>query len=60
MSFDPVVKCTAMPADIAEWPAMNRVYVGYFERHRPGRSAFAATGLALGGRIELECLAMSG
>jgi 2-iminobutanoate/2-iminopropanoate deaminase len=59
-SLDRVVKCTAMLADIREWAAMNRVYVTYFERHLPARSAFAASGLALGARIELECWAVSG
>jgi 2-iminobutanoate/2-iminopropanoate deaminase len=56
-SMDDVVKCTAMLADIKEWGAMNEVYVSYFPRHLPARSAFATNGLALGGRIELECMA---
>lgn len=58
LTFDAVVKCTAMLADINDWPAFNKVYVGYFNPGRlPARSAFAANGLALGGRIELECWA---
>lgn len=56
-SMDDVVKCTAMLADIKEWAAMNEVYVTYFLRHLPARSAFATNGLVLGGRIELECMA---
>jgi 2-iminobutanoate/2-iminopropanoate deaminase len=56
-SMDDVVKCTAMLADIKEWASMNEVYVSYFPRHLPARSAFATNGLALGGRIELECMA---
>jgi 2-iminobutanoate/2-iminopropanoate deaminase len=52
-----VVKCTAMLADIGEWSAMNQVYVTYFPQHLPARSAFATNGLALGARIELECIA---
>ena len=56
-SMDDVVKCTAMLADIKEWGAMNEVYVSYFPHHLPARSAFATNGLALGGRIELECMA---
>ncbi len=55
-----VVKCTAMLADIKEWGAMNEVYLTFFPSHRPARSAFAASGLALDGRIELECIALSG
>lgn len=58
--MDRVVKCTAMLADIADWGAMNREYVRYFPARRPARSAFATGGLALGARIELECLALAG
>ena len=55
--LDHVVKCTAMLADIAEWPAMNEVYVTFFPHHLPARSAFATAGLVRGARIELECTA---
>lgn len=58
LTFDAVVKCTAMLADMSDWPAFNKAYVSYFKPDRlPARSAFAANGLALGGRIELECWA---
>lgn len=57
-TLDQVIKCTAMLADIAEWPAMNEVYVTFFKTHLPARSAFGTTGLALGARLELECLAV--
>ena len=56
-SMDRVIKCTAMLADMQEWAAMNRVYVEYFSTNLPARSAFGASGLALGGRVEIECLA---
>ena len=56
-SLDNVVKCTAMLADMSEWPAMNEVYATYFPKHFPARSAFGTTGLALGARMELECMA---
>jgi 2-iminobutanoate/2-iminopropanoate deaminase len=56
-SLNHVVKCTAMLADIGEWSAMNQVYVTFFPQHLPARSAFATSGLALGARIELECIA---
>ena len=55
--MDRVVKCLVMLADIAEWGKMNGVYVTFFPTHRPARSAFGATGLALGGRLEIECIA---
>ncbi len=56
-SLDRVVKCTVMMADIAEWPAFNEVYVTYFPGPKPARSAFAAAGLALGAKVEVECWA---
>lgn len=56
--LDDVVKCTAMLADIEDWAAMNEVYVTFFGSHKPARSAFGTTGLALGGRLELECMAV--
>jgi reactive intermediate/imine deaminase len=59
-SLDRVVKCTAMLADMAEWGAMNQEYVRFFTAHRPARSAFGTTGLALGARVELECTALAG
>lgn len=59
-SMDRVVKCTAMLADMSEWAAMNEVYVEFFPVNRPARSAMGANGLALGGRVEIECWAMTG
>ncbi len=59
-SMDRVVKCTVMLADIGEWAAMNEVYVQFFTAHVPARSAFGTTGLALGARLELECMATVG
>jgi 2-iminobutanoate/2-iminopropanoate deaminase len=56
-SMDRVVKCLVMLADIGEWGAMNRVYVTYFPSQLPARSAMGASGLALGARVEIECLA---
>lgn len=56
--LDHVVKCTAMLADMAEWGAMNEVYVTFFKASLPARSAFGTSGLALGARMELECIAV--
>lgn len=59
-SLDRVVKCTVMLADMAEWPAMNEVYRTYFKGRYPARSALGASGLALGARVEIECIALDG
>ena len=58
LGFDDVVKVTVMLADMAEWPEFNAIYVQYFAPGRlPARSAFGSNGLALGGRLEVECIA---
>jgi reactive intermediate/imine deaminase len=56
-SMDRVVKCTVFLADMSEWEAMNQVYRTYFKTP-PARSAFGASGLALNGRVEIECIAV--
>lgn len=56
-SLDRVAKCTVFLADIAEWAAFNEVYIGFFPVHPPARSALAASGLAAGARVEVECIA---
>ena len=52
-----VVKCTVMLADIGEWSAFNQIYRTYFTGKFPARSALGANGLALGARVEVECIA---
>ena len=59
-SMERVVKCTVMMADMREWDRMNVVYATYFPRNKPARSALGANGLALGARVEIECLATVG
>ena len=56
-SMDRVVKCLVMLADIGEWARMNTVYVTFFPGNKPARSAFGSSGLALGARTEIECIA---
>lgn len=55
-SMDRVVKCTVFLADMNEWPAMNEVYVTFFDTP-PARSALGANGLAIGARMEIDCIA---
>ena len=56
-TLDDVVKCTVMLADISEWGTFNEVYRTFFTKRFPARSALGANGLALGARVEVECLA---
>jgi 2-iminobutanoate/2-iminopropanoate deaminase len=59
-SLDRVVKCTVFLADMKEWPAFNAIYRNFFRTNLPARSALGANGLALGARVEVECLAAAG
>jgi reactive intermediate/imine deaminase len=52
-----VVKCTVMLADMSEWAAFNEVYRTFFAGRYPARSALGVNGLALGARVEVECIA---
>jgi 2-iminobutanoate/2-iminopropanoate deaminase len=52
-----VVKCTVMLADISEWGTFNGVYKSFFSGRYPARSALGANGLAMGARVEVECIA---
>ena len=58
-SLEKVVKCSVMIADMAEWPKMNAIYATYFPNKKPARSAWGANGLALGARVEIECIALA-
>jgi reactive intermediate/imine deaminase len=53
-----LVKCTVMLTDMTEWAAFNEIYKTYFVDRYPARSAFGANGLALGARVEVECIAV--
>jgi reactive intermediate/imine deaminase len=57
LSMADLVKCTVMLADMAEWGRFNEIYRGYFVGRYPARSALGASGLALGARVEVECIA---
>ena len=59
-ALDRVVKCTVFLADMDEWAEFNAVYMEYFPAPRPARSAVGVDALALGARLELECIALVG
>jgi 2-iminobutanoate/2-iminopropanoate deaminase len=52
-----IVKCTVFLADIDDWAAMNVEYLRFFPGPKPARSALGSSGLALGARVEIECVA---
>lgn len=56
-SMSDIVKCAVMLADIDEWGTFNEVYASFFSNRYPARSVFGVSGLALGARVEVECIA---
>jgi 2-iminobutanoate/2-iminopropanoate deaminase len=52
-----IVKCTVMLADMADWPAFNEIYTRFFSAPYPARSAFGCSGLAMGGKLEIDVIA---
>lgn len=56
-SLDRVVKCTIFLADIRDWPAFNVIYRETFHPPYPARGAFGTSGLAMGAKVEVECIA---
>ena len=59
LGMNDVVKCTVMLADMSEWGIFNEVYRTFFTKNYPARSAFGSTGLGLGARAEVECIAVA-
>jgi 2-iminobutanoate/2-iminopropanoate deaminase len=53
-----VVKVTVLLADIATFGEMNTVYGRFFPTDPPARAAFAVKDLPLGGRVEIEAIAV--
>lgn len=62
LGYGDVFHCTVFLTDMKNWPAFNKVYVGYFPAGRlPARSAVGVTALALPGALmEIECQAYAG
>lgn len=59
-SLERVVKCTVFLTNMADYQGMNTVYASYFPKDPPARSTVAGTGLALGARVEIECIVTVG
>jgi reactive intermediate/imine deaminase len=59
-SLERVFKCTVFLANIRDFDQMNGIYTTYFPKDPPARSTVAGSGLALGAKVEIECLATAG
>lgn len=58
--LDDVVKCTVFLVDMADYGAMNEAYAAVWPGSPPARSTVAGSGLALGAKVEIECIAYLG
>jgi 2-iminobutanoate/2-iminopropanoate deaminase len=58
-SFDRVVKTTVFLKNIADFPAMNEVYGGYFGTAKPARSTVAVAALPRGALVEIDLVALA-
>ena len=52
-----VVKTTVFLANMADFPAMNKVYAEFFPTDPPARTTVAAAALPLGALVEIEAVA---
>lgn len=52
------LKTTVFLADMAEFKVMNAVYAEFFPVDPPARTTVQAAGLPLGGRVEIEVVAL--
>ena len=57
MDLQNVVKATVILDNIDDFKAFNEVYSKYFTQ-KPARTTFAAAGLAVGAKIEIEVVAV--
>jgi 2-iminobutanoate/2-iminopropanoate deaminase len=56
-SFADVVKVTIFLTDLADFTAVNAVYVRFMDEPPPARSTVEVAGLPKGARIEIEAIA---
>ena len=54
-----VLKTTVFLIDMGEFPRMNAVYAEFFAADPPARSAVQVAALPLGGRVEIEAVALA-
>ncbi|MGI6348537.1 MAG: RidA family protein [Eubacteriaceae bacterium] len=53
-----IVKATVFLADINDFIPVNRIYKTYFTNEYPARAAYQVGSLPLGGKVEMEVIAV--
>ena len=59
-TLEQVLKCNIYLVDMDDFWEMNKVYADFFGSHVPTRATVVVKELGLGGRIEIECVALAG
>ena len=59
-SLDNVVSVTVYVTDIANWPAVNRVYAEVFGKHRPARVVAVSPQLHFHSLVEIQAIGLVG
>jgi len=56
-TLDDLATCTVYLTDMADYEAMNTAYAAALDGHQPARVTAGVQALALGARVEIECIA---
>ena len=57
-NLDNIVKTTVLLADMNDFATVNGIYSEFFKNSPPARAAYQVAALPLGGRVEIEAIAM--
>ncbi len=58
MTLSAIVKMTIFLKDMADFPAVNEIYAGFFPAEPPARSTVEVGNLPKGAKIEIEAIAV--
>ncbi|UCH40438.1 MAG: hypothetical protein JSU67_01665 [Gammaproteobacteria bacterium] len=58
-SINQVIKCNVYLVDMNEFAEFNEVFGNFFGAHQPTRATVVVKELGLGGRVEIECVALA-
>lgn len=57
LTLNDIVKVTLYLTDMSQLPALNKVYINYFQHPLPARTAIGVSSLPLGASLEMEVIA---
>lgn len=57
LGLNDIIKVTLYLTDMSQLPALNKVYINYFQHPLPARTAVGVSSLPLGAGLEMEVVA---